>query len=330
MRWPRLSPVQWGAILGTVYGLLFRLAMFFGKTGVRLPNEPVLIAGMGISFLFLVPLAMGALTVSWLPRTELTVWRMIFAPWAPVAASVTVTALLGWEGSICILMASPVLFGMSSVGGLLMGLSLRNMSSMKCNAVLTVLLLAPAVLGPVESRSEAPPRLETVETSIAIHASPETIWKNIKRVPAIQPGEHRPSWFHRLGFPRPIEATLSREGVGGIRHASFEGQLVFIETVTEWKENDSLAFSIHADPATIPPTTLDEHVTIGGPYFDVLSGHYWLEPRGPKDVILHLSSTHRLLTRFNFYAGFWSRLVMTDIQQYILEIIQARCQSATG
>ena len=39
-----------------------------------------------------------------------------------------------------------------------------------------------------------------------------------------------------IGLPRPVEATLTGEGVGAIRHASFESGLVFVETVTEWQD----------------------------------------------------------------------------------------------
>ena len=46
---------------------------------------------------------------------------------------------------------------------------------------------------------------------------------------------------------QPVEATLSFEGIGGIRHASFEGGLVFIETVDRWEPSHVLAFSVRAD-----------------------------------------------------------------------------------
>jgi hypothetical protein len=115
-------------------------------------------------------------------------------------------------------------------------------------------------------------------------------------------------------------------GVGAVRHATFERGVLFVETITKWEPEKDLAFTIKADTAHIPPTTLDQHVTIGGPYFDVLEGEYRIEPSGPGKVILHLSSQHRLSTRFNSYAGFWTDFIMRDTQEYILEIIKRRCE----
>jgi hypothetical protein len=137
----------------------------------------------------------------------------------------------------------------------------------------------------------------------------------------------RPTWTHHIGFPRPIEATLSYEGVGGVRHASFERGLLFIETITAWEPQHRLAFSIKADSAHIPTTTLDEHVTIGGSYFDVLDGEYVLEPLSNGDTLLHLTSHQRLSTNFNGYAGLWTDAVMQNLQTSILQVIQHRAEA---
>ncbi len=60
-----------------------------------------------------------------------------------------------------------------------------------------------------------------------------------------------------------------------------------------------LAFSISRADRLDPPTTLDEHVRIGGPFFDVLPGAYVNEPLPNGETRLHLSSQHRVSTDFN-------------------------------
>ena len=114
-------------------------------------------------------------------------------------------------------------------------------------------------------------------------------------------------------------------GVGAVRYATFEKGVLFVETINEWDEPHRLAFSIRADTKNIPPKTFDEHVVIGGRYFDVLNGIYWIEDMGNGDVILHLSSEQRLSTRFNFYSHYWTEFLMADLQNYILGIIKKRC-----
>lgn len=110
-------------------------------------------------------------------------------------------------------------------------------------------------------------------------------------------------------------ATLSGQGIGAVRHASFEGGLVFVETVDEWQDRRSLGFSIVRDQSSVPPEPLG---AIGGPLFDMLDGRYEIEPISDRRVILHLSRAHRLTTRFNWYAGLWTEPIMSELQQVIL------------
>ena len=192
------------------------------------------------------------------------------------------------------------------------------------------LILLPYLAAPIESRLPVPMEIRTVRSAIDIQASPETVWALIRSVRSIEPRENHFSWSHFIGFPRPVEATLNGRGIGGVRHATFEGGVEFTETITSWEEPRDLAFTIKANTDSIPPETLDEHVTIGGPYFDVLDGHYEIEPLGVGSVRLHLSSRHRLSTRINVYSGAWTDFIMGDIQTYILGIIKNRAERAPG
>jgi hypothetical protein len=308
-------------LIGVVYGLLARLVfglkVFENEFGV-----------MSASFIFLVPFGLGIATVMVGERQgRWRWWKWIVVPWVAALVALGSALALAWEGIICIFLWIPLFLILSSLGGLvgaLVGFYMRRSGRM---LVLASFLMLPFVVAPLEHRIPLPDDRRVVRTQIEIAADPEVVWRNIARVPAIRPEEHRPSVFHTLGFPRPVEATLSQEGIGGVRHASFEGGVVFIETVTDWEPERRLAFTIAADPESIPQTTLDEHVTVGGPFFDVLSGEYDIEPVAPGRVVLHLASTHRLSTHFNLYSGIWTDLVMRDVQEYILGIIKRRCET---
>ena len=189
------------------------------------------------------------------------------------------------------------------------------------------IMVLPFLTGPWEKQVFYGWESRHVENVIDIQAPPEVVWRNIERVPAIRHDELPSTWAHAIGFPDPIEATLSHEGVGGVRNASFAGNLVFIETIDVWEPRQRLAFTIATDTDKIPPTTLDEHVRIGGPYFDVLRGEYRLEALPKNATRLHLSSQHRLSTDFNWYAHFWTDAIMSDLQKRILIVVRNRCQS---
>jgi hypothetical protein len=129
-----------------------------------------------------------------------------------------------------------------------------------------------------------------------------------------------------LNFPRPIKAELTYEGTGAYREAIFSNELVFHETVTEYEDQKKMCFTIRALPHEIPLTTMDEHLVIGGKYFDVLNGTYELEKRNDNTYRLHLYSNFKLTTTFNFYASLWVNWIMKDIQNNILQIEKTRAE----
>lgn len=289
---------------------------------------------MTIAFLFGVPFVVGylAVTARFKLRREIEekqpgpiYWT--FFPWLPTIAAILIAALFAWEGSVCLLFAAPIMLIMASIGGVAAGLTQRQ----KPRPVqLSVVALLPVLLIMLEIHIPDPASRRTVETAICIHAPAPIVWHNIIRVPTIGPTELPPSWVRTVGFPRPVEATLSHEGIGGVRHASFTGGLVFTETIDHWDALRDLSFSIRANGEQIPPTTLDEHVKVGGPYFDVLEGEYRLESLPDGDTLLHLSSRERVSTHFNAYAGFWTDAVMRSIQSSILQVIRHRAEAGSG
>jgi hypothetical protein len=230
--------------------------------------------------------------------------------------------VLFWEGIICMTMLLPVALAMSIVGGALGGVCAQRFGKtpMLCVAIL------PFVVAAGEQWAGPAFEVREVATSIAIQAPRATVWREIERVAPIGVEEQRFSWSQKIGFPRPLEATLSGTGVGAVRHATFAGGVLFIETVTLWEPERRLGFDIRADTVNIPPHTLDEHVTIGGRYFDALHGEYRIEERPEGGIVLHLASQHRLSTTFNFYARLWTDAVMRDIQENILYVIRNRCE----
>lgn len=282
---------------------------------------------------FVIPFLIGFISVYGLEKEkQQPILFRIFYPWVPTIISMYCAFLVNWEGLICLAMAAPVYLALSSAGGIAVGIWFYIFPGHRMN-LLTVfgILSLPLITGYFESYWELPNEIRFVETRIEIRSTREKIWKNIVRIPALEKTEN--GFFYRMGFPRPIEATLSYEGTGGVREARFEKGLVFYETVTEWIRNRKLKFEIKADPNLTPLTTLDSHVVPGGKYFDALQGEYELEYKdGLKTdevgiIVLHLRSKYRLSTHFNFYASLWGDFLMRDIQNSILKILKKRIES---
>jgi hypothetical protein len=310
-----------GAVIGVVYGLAVRLVSHF------FPDfSPSSV--MTVGFICFHPFALGFIAV-FLAETgkRQRIWAWLYLSWIPLAGTLLGVWLLFLEGLICILMFIPLGMLLSAMGGVAGGLAGRSLRSWRSrSASLACVMVLPFLVAPWEKQVLWEENFRQVENTIDIHAPADVIWRNIERVPAIRGEELPASWSHRIGFPDPVEATLSYEGVGGVRNATFAGGVLFLEIVDVWEPRQRLAFSIHAE--TVPSATLDEHVRIGGPFFDVLRGEYRLEPLGNGMVRLHLSSRQRLSTDFNWYAHLWTDAVMSDLQQRILRVIRHRCESA--
>ncbi len=312
----------WIAVgVGVAYGLLARLAFYY-------PAWQELFTVMTCGFIFLMPAALGYLTLRFVQEPRL--WQRIVLPWVPGLILVATAFAVGWEGSICIVMALPAFMVMGTIGGLVEQASRRKLSERNQMGALLGVLLLPYAASPLEQIANLPQQIRTVETQIVINADVDTVWQNINRVPAITAQEQHFNWVHQIGIPKPVAATLSHEGVGGVRHATFEHGVTFVETINEWVPQQSIAFTIDALAETMDVEDLNAKVVVGGAYFDTLNGRYAIEPLADGQVLLHLSSEHRLSTRFNFYAGWWTDWVMRSTQNYILDVVKARCEGGTS
>lgn len=311
--WIERLDVLIAIVAGVVYGATAQLV-------ARLPALKGLWAVMSFGYAFALPFVLGMIAASGL-RPQRGLGASVGAALLTAAVCLLLAFAVGWEGSICLVMIAPLYFVFALVGALVGHRVRRRRHSGRTTWAIALLPLLsagaePSLALPIDTR--------VVHNQIVIHASQYAVWREIVRVRKID--EPQRSWFFSLGFPRPVEATLTHEGIGGVRHASFERGLVFIETIKDWQPERSFRFTIEVDPNHTPLTTLDAHVTVGGEFFDVLEGGYRIEPLDSQHVRLHLDSRHRISTRFNFYASLWSDSLMSEIQHNILKVIKQRAE----
>jgi hypothetical protein len=200
-------------------------------------------------------------------------------------------------------------------------------SKKNSNLKVSLLVLLPLLIAPLEQWIGAIPGTYKAYTYIDIQASANKIWSNVTRVKEIPADKAQGTLTSFFRLPRPIKAELNYEGVGASRAAIFADGLIFHETVQEYEHQRKMVFSIKGNPYEIPSTTLDKHIMIGGDFFDVLNGTYELEKLNATTYRLHLYSHFRLNTTFNFYASYWARWIMEDIQNNILRVEKERAEN---
>ena len=318
----KIGQVALSALVGVPIALLYALLV---RLTFAADEFSLFLGTMTCGFLFLVPLAIGALTVRFAPiELRRSLAYVIVGPWISIFIVAIGSAALYLEAAICIMMAVPLFMVFASVGGIWFHSKNTNINKPSQNTMLGIILLAPYIVTPLEMRIPDYNSYRSVESQVVINAPISEVWENIITIPRINPEEQDVSAFHLFGVPKLLEAPLSHQGVGGTRNVRFDNGLSFIETITSWDEFNNVSFSIGPNEDSPAPAPFN---MVGGKYFAVTEMTYWIEETSNGSVILRLHSQHRLTTHFNSYAGIWTDLMLGSLQSYVLRMIKTRAEN---
>lgn len=231
---------------------------------------------------------------------------------------------LGIEGAICLAMAAPIGFPFTYIG-FLFGIDISKSSTLTKHLPMTIFLLMLSVpsLMSFEYRYPLADELRSVTTSIDINASAETVWKNVVSFPQLKP----PTEFvFRTGIAYPINATITGQGVGAVRHCNFSTGS-FIEPITIWDKPNLLRFSVDDQPEPMKEMSI----------YDIHPNHlhgYWVSKQG-QFKLSSLPNGHTLLTgttwyvnkiKPDFYWTLWSDYIVHKIHLRVLEHIKTQSE----
>jgi hypothetical protein len=315
----RLLPFGWWWALsaGALAGLALRL-LFWGKAGS--PYTSTMAA-----FIYLSPMIVGAVTVYVAETRQRRTWGYYF--WAPFVANILYvvgTLLVMIEGWICAVVILPLFAVLGSLGGLIMGAVCRATNWPK-QAVLSLSVL-PLVLGFVETDIPFPDRIGTVERTTVVHATPERIWGQILNAPDIKPEEVNRAWLFRIGVPVPLTGITQQTPEGPVRRVTMGKGIYFDEVITDWQEYRYLRWLYRFYKDSFPPDALDEHVEVGGEYFDLIETSYTLTPMD-EQTELKVQMRYRVSTRFNWYAGPVAQLFLGNVAEANVGYYKNRSES---
>ena len=302
-----------GVSVGVAYGLITRLVL----------GEEATLASM--SFLFVFPAILGIVPLLFAHRDQLLSYKnILFIPWLTIASVFLAMILTGLEEVACLMILAAPFFALGTVGALI--LRLIQLHRERSKLKLSLLVLLPFLLAPAEQLLQTPSSVFTIDSDAVVTATPEIIWNNIVEVKTIREDEYKAGFFHAVGIPRPIRATVDRRAAGGRRVGNFEGGLTFIERINRFEPVKTISFDIAVDPKSVRPTVFDQHV-LNGNYFTFVDATYTLTPLAHGQVRLTLSSRYRLTSQVNFYGKIWGDLILEDFQDRLLDVIQQRCEA---
>jgi hypothetical protein len=311
----------WPLLTGALIGLTLRL-VFSGK-----PGGPF--AAMQGVFIFFAPMAVGAITVYFAERKMRRGWG--YYVWAPAVASalcVIGSMLILIEGLICAIIIVPLFMILGATGGLIMGVICRATNWPKHAAYSFVIL--PLALGGFPTHEADYPVIGVIERSITVPASPKIIWRQIQNARDIRPDEVGGAWIYRIGVPLPIAGVTEQTSSGLVRKITMGKSVHFDQVVADWDEARYVRWTYRFYADSFPPGALDDHVKIGGHYFDVIDTAYTLTPVSGRSTLLNVKMKYRVSTQFNWYADGVAHLLIGNFEEVILEFYRDRAVNASS
>ncbi len=314
MKLSRIKTLLIGLTAGVAYAFLATLIVTANHENVS------------VAYIFILPIILGAVPVLFSTKEQLRSYKTyLLLPWGIVITFFFLSFISGFEGMICLIIIVAPFLLLGTFGAFIF--RLIKLKKEKTGTKLYVSLLFPFIVLIIESNFQATDQFYTIENKIEINADKLKIWENIKNVRNIKPTEITTHFIHLMGIPKPLNGQLDKNGIGGIRKISWEKGIKFEEKIKTWEEGKGFSYDINVDPKSIPPTTLDEHVMIGGKYFDVVEGSYNIENIENAKSLVTLSCTYRISTSLDFYSKWWADFILNDFNTMILEVIKKRSET---
>lgn len=279
-----------------------------------------------VSFAFLIgfPMIAGAVIYYFKPKNQLnTLWGSILWLGGITLGAVALSFVSGLEGMACIAMAvGPILFGVM-LGGLFMVVALRWRD--KSHGTLKA-VVAPIMLLVALGYAKAPQTTYTISNTIIIQAAPADVYAMLQNIPDIAPSEVPTLPSHWLGIPKPTAAVWEETSSGAVRHSYWGDGIHFRENITAVIPDKHIAWDFSFPENWIVDGIQDPHITVGSPYFDVLSGSYTL---AATDTGTQLTLTTRTYdgSELGAYAKFWHHFFFDDFHEAILTVVKNRVEA---
>ncbi len=304
----------WPVLAGVAAGLALRLSFSGG------PGEAF--TAMSIGLLFASPFAVGAFTVYVAERQSRRSWAYYAGTGALANVFYVAGTLLALiEGIVCAVIVLPLFMAIGCLGGLAMGAACRL--TRKRGGPLACVTVLPFFVGVLESPGGVPTQIATIERTVVIAAPPQALWRAIVNVPEIDANDVPSTWLYRMGLPPPLAGVQRETEEGPMRRVTMGHGIYFDEIVEEARQPEYLRWRFRFYDDSFPAGMLDEHVAIGGHYFDFIDTAYRLEAVGSGTRIT-MTLRYRLTTPFNWYAAPFAQWLLGDLLASNLSFYRVR------
>jgi len=306
-------------VAGCLYGLLIRVV---GEMNLLSDVFEII----SFSFLIFTPFSIGAIAIYIASKSRKILWKeQVFISSGVMFFFLFSMFISFLEGLICIVLILPVFMIASIVGGLIMGFVINHSKYSK--GTLNTFLILPLLVNPIETMLPEMGSSNAVTTKLIINASPKEIFSELASVKDIKEHELGFSFMHFIGMPRPLEASMSGQGVGAVRTSRWDKGVSFDERITVWNSPHQLHYEFIIPKGSIPREALDRHVELGGDYFTVIEGGYDINVISSTVSELTLTTVYENKSRLQIYGNLWAKYVLTDFHFSLLTLMKNRAEN---
>jgi hypothetical protein len=209
------------------------------------------------------------------------------------------------EGSICLLIVSPLLFGFM-IAGVSVGRIMFRRNNNNINFSIVTLLIAIFITDSVSKHFYE----NEVSDTIVINAPPAKVWKNVVAFKRIQ--EPNKFWLFRIGMPSPVESTVDGYYLGARRKCIFSNGYTFDEKIVTYNENENLTFAVTHQPRD--PEIMG--------HIDILQGQFLLKDNGNGTTTLTGNSWYKLYVFPVWYYDIWAQSITRNVHLRVMAHIK--------
>lgn len=283
-------------VLGVLLSLALGLGCFVITTQIK--------ESLGIGLFLGVPFGMGFLTGFCTAQgARVGAGKAVVYALLTQAVAMLVLLALAWEGIACIVMAAPILGGMTALGGFV-GWAVAGRPGSVRPAVASIGLL-PLLIAFEGSGTPREPAALSVVSEITIAAPPEVVWQNVIAFPPI---DAPPEPIFAV-VAMPLEANIDGSDPGATRRCVFTNG-TFVEPIEVWNAPRELSFTVKEQPGN-----LDR-------YLDVTRGQFLLTDNHDGTTTVRGTTWYRLRIFPTTYWKLWADTFLHAIHMRVLRHVK--------
>ncbi|MBH2001753.1 MAG: hypothetical protein I8H98_05735 [Moraxellaceae bacterium] len=301
---------------------LIIIAIIIAFTAIFAQSSKALMAG---SFVLGIPIVLGGLVeyVCIIEQPKSNFFNGLVVQPIVLAVILVFAVIILREGTICLIIIAPLVFIALLIGALLMRFICQYF--WKPSPKIYSLAILPLLLWLI-----LPDLIQTqygkTQRSVVIHAPAEQVFYAIQNIGNIQPEEVKSSPIFWMGFPKPVFGMTEQRKDETIRTIQWERGIKFEEIVQAKHPPYLLSWTYKFDKNSFPKGSVDDHIEMGGKYFDLLKTDYQLEKIDERSTKLILTIDYRLSTEYNWYSQLWSNYILGEFSDVVMNIHKQRLE----